>query len=114
PPRHPRRPVRAEHGVEDPAQHFDLPGVPRLERSHERLVVLPLVRPEELGTLPPKFPLGGTPHEMVALLDELELQGIELLGLDQHLLPYADLAEIVEQPGVADLLDLLPREAYAA
>ena len=51
---------------------------------------------------------------MVALLDELELQGIKLLGFDQHLLPHADLAEIMEQAGIADLLDLLPGERHAA
>src|SRR2546422_7622009 len=36
-------------------------------------------------------------HEMVALPDEVELQRIELLGLDQHLLSHADLSEIVER-----------------
>src|SRR6185312_16995476 len=88
--------VRVEHGVEEAVQDRDLPSVLLLERSEERLVLLPLVPFQELGTFPPEFALGGTPHEVMALSDEVELQGIELLGLDQHLLSHADLAEIVE------------------
>src|SRR5207244_11934575 len=47
-----------------------------------------------------------------ALLDQLEMLGVELLGLDEYLFPHADLAEIVEQRGVADLLHLVRREVH--
>ena len=46
--------------------------------------------------------------------DRLELHRIELLLLDQHLLADADLAEVVQQRGVADLAELIGREVDVA
>ncbi len=52
---------------------------------------------------PIELSLGGSTDEGIPLLHEGEIGGIELLGLDQDLLAHADLAEVVEQAGVADL-----------
>src|SRR6266496_2131170 len=80
----------------------------------EVLVSLAPVRFQELRPPPPEFPFPGPAHVIVALPDEVELQRVELLRLDEHLLPHAHLAEVVQQAGVPDLADLLAREPYAA
>ena len=57
----------------------------------------------------------GRLHEIrEAMADDLEVRRIELLLLHQHLLAHADLAEVVQQPGVAKLAQLLAREPQAA
>src|SRR5205823_12438977 len=90
---------------------------PRAPRSFptRRSSDLPLaaVRLEKLGAPPPELPLRRAPHEVVTLPDQLELQRVELLRLDEHLLAHAHLPEVVQQPGVAELADLLAREAHA-
>ena len=58
--------------------------------------------------------LEAAPDDLAALPDQVELARRELLGLDQHVLAHADLAEVVEQRGVADLLHLVGREADLA
>ena len=52
--------------------------------------------------------------QLHALADPFELAGKELLGLHQHLLADADLAEVVQQGGVAELRHLLGAEAPVA
>ena len=49
--------------------------------------------------------------QLEALQDHLALVLVELLGLDQHVLAHADLAEVVQQRGVLDLLQLVERDA---
>ena len=46
-----------------------------------------------------------------ALPEEEHLADVELLALDEDLLAHADLAEVVEEARVADLLELVPGEA---
>src|SRR5450759_75410 len=41
------------------------------------------------------------------MANQLEVRRIQLLLLDQHLFPDADLAEVMQQPGVAKLAQLL-------
>ncbi len=65
---------------------------------------------EEIRPGPLEPVLGAAQDEVVAVPDQLEVGGIELVGLDQDLLPDADLAEIVQQAGVAELPHLLGRE----
>ena len=50
-------------------------------------------------------------EEREAVADQLELVRVELLLLHEHLLAHADLAEVVQQPRVAQLAQLLAREA---
>src|SRR5256885_12029793 len=98
-----RRLVGVEHGVEEAVECLDLPAVLLFQRSEELLVPGATVLLEKLGPLAPELALRGAPHEVVPLLDEVELQRVELLGLHEHLLPHAHLAEVVQQAGIADL-----------
>src|SRR5207249_7409507 len=52
--------------------------------------------------------------QLDALADPIELSREELLGLHEHLLADADLAEVVQQGGVAKLRHLLGAEAPLA
>jgi hypothetical protein len=61
-----------------------------------RLVVLGLQRALDVGE---------------ALADHEHLADVELLALDEHLLAHAHLAEVVQEARVADLLELVAREA---
>ena len=62
--------------------------------------------------LPPRVAqFEPTPDDLAALTDEIELARGQLLGFDQHVLPHAHLAEVVEERGVADLLHLVRGEA---
>ena len=70
----------------------------------QQIVDLPLVR----------LVLHRLDGEVEARPDGVELQRIELLFLDQHLLADADFAEVVQQRGVANLLDLVGSEADIA
>src|SRR5690349_22975786 len=69
---------------------------------------------QELGAAAPKLAFGGAPDEGVPLPQQRQRRRVELLRLDQHLLAHPDLAEVVQQAGVADLLQLLAREVDAA
>ncbi len=66
-----------------------LPALPCLGKQRQRLFQIPLAQ---------------------ALKDQLKFHGVEFLGFHQHLLADADLAEIVQQAGVADLPQLPLRE----
>src|SRR5258708_14969299 len=85
-----------------------------VEALEERVVTLLAVLLEELGSCAPELPLGGAADEGVPLAQQAERGRIQLLRLDQYLLAHADLTEIVQQAGVADLLQLLAREVDAA
>jgi len=52
--------------------------------------------------------------QLHALADAVELAGQELLRLHEHLLAHADLAEIVQEGGVAELGHLLGAETRGA
>src|SRR5207244_4856284 len=81
-----RRLVRPQHGVEKTVRDFDFAGMLGRELREELLVPLAAVRLEKLGAPPPELPLRRAPHEVVTLPDELELEWIELLRFDEHLL----------------------------
>ena len=49
-----------------------------------------------------------------AIFDQLQLVRLQLLGLGQHVLAHADLAEIVQQRGVAKFTQFVPAEADVA
>src|SRR3989442_7148772 len=65
-------------------------------------------------SLAPELPFRGAPHERVALLDEREVVWVQLLRFHEHLLPHADLPEVVQQAGVLDLANLLAGEVDRA
>jgi len=50
--------------------------------------------------------LDGLAHIGEAQADGIELPVVELLGLDQHLLAHADLAEVVQHARVFDLAQI--------
>ncbi len=58
--------------------------------------------------------LHRTLNEVEPGLDHFELAGHELFGLDEDVLPHADLAEVVEQTCVAELLELVVSHVYVA
>src|SRR5438445_13794363 len=84
----------------------------RSEIGEKRLVTRAAVLLQELRPAPPELALRRAPEERVALPDERQVLGVQLLRLHQDLLAHADLAEIVEQPGVADLPQLLAGERH--
>src|SRR6266571_8547538 len=86
----------------------------RLELLDEAVVALFAVGLEVFGPLAPKLALRGAPDERVAVADEPQVGGVELLGLDEHLFAHADFAEVVQEGGIADLFQLFAREAHAA
>ena len=53
-------------------------------------------------------------QDLGALANQLETRGGQLLGLDEHVLANANLAEVVKERGIAELADLVGREAHVA
>ena len=78
------------------------------------LVILPSMREHEVGAVALEFQLGALEQEPEPAADDLQIGWIQLLLLHQHLLAHANLAEVVEQAGVAQLAQLLPREGHRA
>src|SRR5215831_18472551 len=58
--------------------------------------------------------VGGLREIREAAPDELQIARVELLFLDEHFLAHADFAEVVQQPGVPQLAQLIAREAHVA
>ena len=69
---------------------------------------------EELDALALEAQIGGLHQILEAMANELEVGLVQLLLLHEHLLAHADLAEVVEQPGVAQFAQLLAGEARVA
>ncbi len=78
---------------------------------HQGARLLPVVMLEQAGFFRGVPERGEGADQLEAVLHRAQLVRVELLGLDQHVLAHADLAEVVQQRGVADLLDLLAGEA---
>ena len=55
-----------------------------------------------------------TPETLQPMADQLEIGGIQFFLLDEHFLTDADLPEVVQQSGVAELAQLIAREAQVA
>src|SRR4029077_19867671 len=109
-----RRLIRLQDDLEEAIELRELLLVRGLELLDEAVVALLPVLLEELCPLPPEFALGGAPNERVAMPHETQVRRVELLRLDEDLLAHADLAEVVQQGGVANFLELLAREFEAA
>ena len=106
---HHRRLVRAQHR----SQHaLRLGAPPRVLRVDRREVVRAgATGLERLEPGPQVVGLDALEDVGEALPDRDRLRGVELLPLPQVLLLDRDLAEVVEERGVAQLLHLVPREA---
>src|ERR1041384_974216 len=107
-----RRLVRLQHDLQEAIEIGELRLVRVLQLLDEAVVAALAVLLQEFRALAPELPFRGAANEGVSMPHETQVGGIELLRLDQHLLAHADLAEIVEQGGVADLLQLLARELH--
>ena len=81
-------------------------------RGARRVVGVARERPVELGASRPQHEVALEYLHPVA--DAVEVGGIEFLGLHQHVLAHADLTEIVQQRGVAQLHQLVVAELELA
>ena len=70
--------------------------------------------PHVLQLLAQRLGLDGLAHIGQTQADDLELPIVELLGLDQHLLAHADLAEVVQHARVFDLAQIVAREVHGS
>ena len=90
-------------------EHHGQLGVPLSAAVAE---AVPAVLEQPLGLPARVAQLQAAPDDLAALPDHVELAHRELLGLDQYLLAHADLAEVVQERRVADLLHLVRGEAH--
>src|SRR6185437_1912805 len=102
--------VRLQDGLQEPVEIGEGLPVFLVQLLLECRIPLLAVLLEELRASLPEVPLQRTAYKGVPLADEVQVGRIELLRLDQNLLPDADLAEVVQEAGVPDLPDLLARE----
>ena len=85
-----------------------------LEPMQPGLVRRAAARQQQLGACALELELRALIEVGEAMPDQVEVVRVELLLLHQHLLADADLAEVVQQAGVAQLAQLLAREGDVA
>ena len=108
-----RRLVRRDDDVEIPAKI----GAARLSGALQlfnRGVAARSVAREQLGAPALELEVGRLHEVGESMPDDLEILRVELLLLDEHLFSHADFSEVVQQPGIAKLAQLLARESNVA
>ena len=104
-----RRLVRLDDGGQEPVELRVVLAKARIEIGDERVVPLAAVAEEPVGAAPLVLQRRRSLEEREPAANRLEVAGVELLLLHQHLFAHADLAEVVQQAGVAELAELRRR-----
>src|SRR5205085_11447468 len=82
------------------------------ELIDEAVVTFLAVALEVFGPLAPEFALRRAPDERVAMPNEPKIGRVQFFCLDEDLLAHADLAEVVQEGGIANLFHLFPGERH--
>src|SRR5690348_16260547 len=106
--------VRMNDGVQNSIQLVASRAAQLLESRHELFVLCGSVLEQIVGAFALELEIRPLQQEREAVPDELEIPGIQLLLLDENLLSHADLAEVVQEAGVAQLAKLLACEREPA